>query len=169
MCVCVRLSIFIKVRVTSKGDRVSRYCELSEGGEAQGRTVWMLFKSLRRMKRFGGVLWPLCEPLGKCPQTRARGCDWLCGRDTDSSNVKCTALPKGLTIIHCPANFIVITSCLNTLKLDWYVSMTSYANNTRHESLVQCCNKQNKLIIPMKSSFTTWVVSFLNDFRVVFS
>ena len=33
-CVCMseRLSIFIKARVTSKGDRVSRYCELSEGG-----------------------------------------------------------------------------------------------------------------------------------------
>lgn len=55
VCMCVRLSIFIKGRESSKGDRVSRYCELREGGgsrelcvngfqkPAQDKTLWKSF------------------------------------------------------------------------------------------------------------------------------
>lgn len=58
---CVRLSIFIKARVTSKGDWVSRYCELSEGGgtredcvnsfqkPAQDETLWSFMASVNHL------------------------------------------------------------------------------------------------------------------------
>lgn len=58
LCVYVRLSIFIKGRETSKGDRVSHLCEVSEGGGGRESCVNASQKPTR-IKRFGGVLWPL--------------------------------------------------------------------------------------------------------------
>lgn len=58
---CMRLSIFIKARVTSKGDRVSRYCELREGGgtrdscvnafqkPVQDETLWRFMASVNHL------------------------------------------------------------------------------------------------------------------------
>lgn len=55
-----------------------------EEGEAAGRTVWMLFKSLHRMKRFGGVLWPLWTTW----QMSSNQSKWvqLCSRGTDTQH-----------------------------------------------------------------------------------
>ena len=112
--VCVRmrvkLSIFIKGRVTGKGDRVSRYCELSEGGGTREDRVNAFQKPAQDetlLEKFYG----LCEPLGKCPQTRASGCD--CVAEAQTHSIQCQmqlhCQKAGQTFI-APPNFIVITS-----------------------------------------------------------
>lgn len=121
---CVRLSIFIKARVTSKGDWVSRYCELSEGG-AQGRTVWILFKSLRRMKRFG-VLWPLWTTW-QMSSNQSKWV-WLCSRGTDTRHhQRQMQIAKN---IHYPAGFIGITSLAEQIQTGLIRQGSNYTRNT---------------------------------------
>lgn len=103
--VCVRmrvkLSIFIKGRVTSRGDRVSRYCELSEGGGTREDRV-NAFQKPAQDETLSEEFYGLCEPLGKCPQTRTSGCDSVAEAQTHSINVKCNCIAKKLGKLSLP-------------------------------------------------------------------
>lgn len=73
LCMCVWDYHFsLKVGQSNKGDWVSHYCELRKRGGSVN-AGW------NTLEAFNG-LW---EPLGKCPQTSASGCD--CATDTQTN------------------------------------------------------------------------------------